>query len=419
MPATRRNPKYLAALAAASLAILVVGFALRPSGRVSESLQVAAPVDTLRLQRLTQRRSIEGLGEFFGEVADQAAPYVLRIQEADRSAILWDPGRAATSGGRRPEPETDALRREPDHAVVGRVRVRGPNIPATLYEVEGGTRLTPLERVAAQLYNDGAWTVAVWRDPTRHLTYASGQFLGSQQRICGEDYRTMIRTNINLVEGMEGGGLFDIEGGLMGLIVRCDDQLAVLEVEDLEGLFESEQNLESRLAARYGMRLTSLSEAAGSLLGAEDGLLVTTIWRGYPAHSGGLRPGDVVTRLDGKSVETLDDFESTLLPVARELFELRVLRWGRRRAVELPARTGQLAAGEVRWSAPHDGVELDQIGPASAVGRAGGVPGDRLLQVNRTRPADTAAASRALNSEGAIYVVLERAGRTWGRLIEQ
>ncbi len=418
MPTPRRNPKYLAALAGASLAILIVGFSIRPRGGANETLQATAPVDTLRLQRLTQRRSIEGLGEFFNELSGQAAAYVLRLEQADRSAVLWEPDLAATSGGRGSDAPVDALRREPDDALLGRIQVAGPQLPASLYSLEGGARFLPLERVPARLYQPGAWAVAVWRTPSRQPSYASGQFLGIEQIMCGEDTIAAVRTNILLDAAMEGGGLFDIEGGLMGLIVRCDDHFAALDVEAVAELFASEQTIETRLLARHGVRLAPLSEPVQKLLNAQRGLLVTTVWRGYPAHAAGIRPGDVVTGLDGEPVEGLESLEPALLPVSRELLDLNIRRWGRAASVKLAARGVQRSPADVAWSTSDDGLKLESIGPASRIARAGGMPGDRLLQVNQSRPSNPDEASLALAADEASFIVLARGERMWGRLIE-
>jgi len=418
MPTHRRNPKYLLALAAGSLAILVIGFWLRPRGAANEVLQATAPVDTQRLQRLTQRRSVEGLGEFLDELSGQAAAYVLRLELADRSAILWDPDRAATSAGGGSQEPVDALRREPDNALLARMQVAGPQLPASLYSVEGAARFLPLERVPARLYTPGAWAVAVWRTPGRQLSYSSGQFLGTETIMCGEKTIGSVRTNLSLDAAMLGGGLFDIEGGLMGLIVRCDDHLAALDVESVEGLFAQEQTLETRLIARHGIRLAPLTESAQRLLNAQRGMLVTTVWRGYPGHSAGLRPGDVVTALDGDPVESLESLETALLPVARELLDLNIRRWGRAISVKLAARGSQRSPADVGWSTSEDGLKLGTIGAASLIARAGGMPGDRLLQVNQARPADPSEASRALASDQASFIVLGRGERIWGKLIE-
>ena len=44
----------------------------------------------------------------------------------------------------------------------------------------------------------------------------------------------------------------------------------------------------------------------------DTGVIVTEITRDGPADRSGLRKGDILVRLDRKSVEGLDDFESAL-----------------------------------------------------------------------------------------------------------
>lgn len=75
MTAHARNGKYIAILAGVSASILIAGALLRPAPDATTSAAPPPPSETdlLRLTRLSQRRSLESMADYFGYVADAAA----------------------------------------------------------------------------------------------------------------------------------------------------------------------------------------------------------------------------------------------------------------------------------------------------------------------------------------------------------
>ena len=105
MATPRKNPRYLAALAIVSLTILIAGAFLRPErgrgpdGEEATTVVTPSPTDLARLQRLTQRRSVEAVAQVFSDLAAQVEGRVLRLQGAARTALVWDRNRAVTAAG--------------------------------------------------------------------------------------------------------------------------------------------------------------------------------------------------------------------------------------------------------------------------------------------------------------------------------
>jgi len=138
MPSTRRNPRYIAILGISAITILVAGAIFRPrTPGPDETAAAGASTDITRLQRLTQRRSIDGFAEFFTELARQVDDRVLRLEEGGRTAIVWGPAEAVTAGGSPRLPDEDQARGadESSDAWTTKTKTAGPHLPAAVLDL--------------------------------------------------------------------------------------------------------------------------------------------------------------------------------------------------------------------------------------------------------------------------------------------
>ena len=82
-----------------------------------------------------------------------------------------------------------------------------------------------------------------------------------------------------------------------------------------------------------GARFTELNPDLAAYFGVERGLLVTEVIEGTPLPRAGVRPGDVVTALEGRPLRSLDDLRAAMAVVPDGDGVLTVVRRGE--AVEL------------------------------------------------------------------------------------
>ncbi len=86
-----------------------------------------------------------------------------------------------------------------------------------------------------------------------------------------------------------------------------------------------------------GAEVTSLEpELADYFRNVSEGLLVLRISAGTPAARAGLLPGDVIVRGDGRPLTSVQELRALLSTGDREPVELRVVRKGRTRTINLP-----------------------------------------------------------------------------------
>lgn len=131
------------------------------------------------------------------------------------------------------------------------------------------------------------------------------------------DYLSFIQTDAAVNPGNSGGPLVNMSGEVVGinsqilspsgafsgiaLAIPINDALRVAEQLRVNGKVEH---------GRIGVGIDELTEAQAKKIGLNknQGILITQVEEGSPAAQGGLKQGDVVTRINGSPVETLGGF---------------------------------------------------------------------------------------------------------------
>ncbi len=424
MPAEHADRKYVAVLAVAAGLILVLGVWARPEKRKEEPAQPAvSQAEIVRLQRLAHRRSLQDMAAYFSEVAALVAPHLVRLADFNATGICWgEQGTvlAPTPPGEFPE-NVDVLTLD-EQKIEVRGKIHSPVVPIAALEATPNIALRPVETISPDLLFSGEWLVAVARRPGEGYTFAPGTYGGASAASCGEfEFREII-TNLNLAESMLGGGLFDLDRNLVGIIIRCGGRITAMAADDVGVALELAGSTASQLVARYGFRIDTQTEGdeTGSTEDAGQTLVVTEVWSGSAADRAGLLPFDVIRELDGEPVRNEDDLASLLDPETGAARELGIRRGSRTRTLSLEANgkpNGRAAedsrsAGLV-FSTPPTGFVIDSVTPGSRAERAGIQPGDRLLEVNGRRVRSERELNRivAASGEEPLPVIVERGDR--------
>lgn len=421
----------MGSLAVAAVLILVLGTWLKPSQQRAESTVSSAPVSSqgerARLDRLAQQGELERTSSFFSQVAFSVASQLVRL-ELGASGVVWDDaGLIVTAGLSRRFPDVVLADAGGPRATPLVALSAPPALPAAILRAPPGRSLVPVQVVDDPRAMAGDWAVAVWRTPDRQYSFAPGLNVGVTPATCG-DYRfDELLLSVPLTETMAGGGVFDLDGQLLAVILRCDDRLVAMAPRSVTATIAECESLEGRLLTRYGLGVSVLHQAEDEYFEVDSGVLVREIWKGYPADAVGILPGDVVTSLDGVEVQAIDD----LLPlVAAETptFEVSVIRANQTISMILPGTLVRASASDpiigegtgraVQPSAA--GFRIEWIPPASRAETAGIRAGDLLLRVDRAVPRDPVAVRQALTGDGEqpTFLILQRGPRVWGVLLE-
>ena len=424
MPAEHADRKYVAVLAVAAGLILVLGVWARPEKRKEEPTQPAvSQAEIVRLQRLAHRRSLQDMAAYFSEVAALVAPHLVRLAGVNATGICWgDQGTVLVPSPKGEFPEDVYVLTLGEQKVEVRGKLHSPVAPIAALEDVPNIALRPVETISPDLLFSGEWLVAVAR---RHegYTFAPGTYGGASATSCGEFEFREVMTNLNLKESMLGGGLFDLDRNLVGIIIRCGDRITAMAADDVGLALDFVRSAPSQLVARYGFRIDTRTDGDETGSSGEDStqtLVVTEVWRGSAADRAGLLPFDVIQQLDGEPVRNEDDLASLLDPETSAARELGIRRGSRTRTLSLEANgkpNGRAAedsrsAGLV-FSTPPTGFVIDSVTPGSRAERAGIQPGDRLLEVNGRRVRSERELNRivAASGEEPLPVIVERGDR--------
>ena len=416
MPSRTNNPKYLAILALASLAILVVGALSRPRGQ-PETSPASVTAELLSLERISQRREVENIADFFSYVASQVEESVVLLSATRHSGVVWQAGEVVTSARLGPFPPRDRTALGSQEVELTTLAA-APDLPYVL--LQAPLEATVSDRAPVRLYGRGSWLLAVWRSRDGSLRYSDGNLFGIITRRCGEIELDEVQTNLDLRAIQPGAGVFSLDGGLIAVVLDCAGTPIAAEATALELQARSTRTLEDQLIERYGMRAGQADETEQSYFGRDEGVLIRELWWGYRAHQAGLMPGDFVLALDGAPVNSVEDLRPLLLPISREVHDLSVWRAKRRRTFGLLSRAATAAAASTHGFVGKEGLPVESVIPGSLAERAGASPGDRLLAVNQETPEsfrDLETALR-LGKGDSAYLALERRGRIWGTLVQ-
>ncbi len=270
-----------------------------------------------------------------------------------------------------------------------------------------------------------------------------------------DDFGFFIQTDASINPGNSGGALIDMRGRLIGIntsiFTRSGGSNGIgfaVPSNMVKVVLDSvRQGSDVLLRPWIGASFQTVTPDIASSLGLPrpSGALVSKVMKGGPAEKAGLQLGDVVLRIDGKTVEHVDalGYRFTTAGNGREV-ELTVLSRNNEKKVALalmpapedpprdlrviggrsPFTGAQVAnlsprvAQELRIPTTISGVVIVGVDPRSPARRFGFQPGDILIEINEQEITNTRMLDRLVrsNRRGWGYI-LERNGRRFSRFI--
>jgi len=229
-----------------------------------------------------------------------------------------------------------------------------------------------------------------------------------------EGYEDFIQTDASINPGNSGGALINLKGELVGINtailapsggnVGIGFSIPINMVQQLTGQLVEHGRVERGRLGVYIQDLTpTLAEAFA--IDVNQGAVISQVVPDSPAEEAGLREGDVVTEIDGKSIESAADLrnEVGLLRVGKSI-QLTVLRDGEEMTIDavIEARQVQSVKGgdvhpalagatftpipdELKRQGLNYGVFVESVTPGSAAWDNELRGEDVIMTVNRVR----------------------------------
>ena len=278
----------------------------------------------------------------------------------------------------------------------------------------------------------GEWVVAIGSPFGFENTVTAGIVSATSRSLPDGTYVPFIQTDAAVNPGNSGGPLFNVKGEVIGINSQIYSQSGGYMGLAFAIPIDVAANVKTQLVktgkverGRIGVAIQEVSQSLAQSFGLDRprGALVSSVEKGGPADKGGLKPGDVLLSVNGKTVERsaeVPPLVAAVKPGQKATFE--VWRDGKKRNVDVTVgelKPDQVAAGPQGESEANTGklglavqpsdeglVVADASGPAA---RAGIREGDIITAVNG-RPVKSIEDLRAAadKAKGTIAILVRR-----------
>jgi serine protease Do len=244
---------------------------------------------------------------------------------------------------------------------------------------------------------------------TTGVVSALGRSVPSETQ--GRTYTDFIQTDASINPGNSGGPLLNIEGKVIGINVAIYAQAQgigfAIPVDRARKVIQDLLRYGEVHSAWIGAVTATLTpeEAKRSGHDTQRGALVVRVFAGSPANRAGIQPGDIITAVAGKPVDSRESFSTYAATLASgQAVSISVDRDGSPRTVQVrpadpPADLGLRMLREVAGLSVADerrAVVIDEVVSGTRAEEIGLRPGDVIVGVNGVEVSSTLEANTQL-----------------------
>ena len=259
-------------------------------------------------------------------------------------------------------------------------------------------------------------------------TVTTGIVSALQRTVRGETrtYTDFIQTDAAINPGNSGGALCNVLGELIGIntaIVGGANTIGfAIPVERVRRIVDDLLRFGEVKPVWVGVRGSTVTSESARPSSRGLGMRVRSVYPSSPAEDAGLEPGDVVLSLNGRPVESREDFDTLLASVPPgQPVSAEVRRGERTRKVTMTVARAPEDLGlevlrreiGVSVAQSRDGLFFTSVARESPADRKGLERGDALLAVNGRRVSTLEEVARAFERDygrSGIVLVVGRGG---------
>ena len=243
---------------------------------------------------------------------------------------------------------------------------------------------------------------------TTGVVSALGRSVPSKEQ--GRTFTDFIQTDASINPGNSGGPLLNIEGKVVGIntaiLGNAQGIGFAIPVDRARKVIQDLLRYGQVHSAWIGAVTATVTPEEAKRLGVRvsRGAIVARIFAGSPAQAAGLRPGDVITAVNGKPVDSREAFSTYTATVpSGQPVPLTVLREGTSHTIAVrPADPPKDLGLRILWEiaglrvADSRGVVVEQVASGSRSANIGLAPGDYVVGVNGNEIRSTGDLNNAL-----------------------
>ncbi|MDE2048177.1 MAG: Do family serine endopeptidase [Betaproteobacteria bacterium] len=216
----------------------------------------------------------------------------------------------------------------------------------------------------------GQWVLAIG-SPFGFENSASAGIVSAKGRSLPDDsYVPFIQTDVAVNPGNSGGPLFDANGDVVGINAQIYTRTGGFEGLSFAIPIDTAARVKDEILAhgkvehaRLGVAIQEVNQtlADSFKLAKPEGALISNVDNGGPADKAGLKPGDVILKMDGKPIIASGDLP-TLIGEAQPGDKAKLEVWHQGKREEITARLG---------NANDKPTQLAEAGGAAGKGKLG------------------------------------------------
>ncbi len=299
---------------------------------------------------------------------------------------------------------------------IGKVVGKDPDTDLAVIKVDTDHELPFVPIGDSSKLKVGQWAIAVGNPfgLDRTVTVGVVSAIG-RENINLSRYEDFIQTDASINPGNSGGPLFNIHGEVIGIntaIINFAQGIGFAIPSNMARDIMAQLVEKGRVVRGWlGIGIQQLTPELASKFGVKEteGVLVSEVFEGHPAQKAGIIPGDIISGVEGKQVDTpaaLARAIAGMMPGKK--VEIEVIRDGKRRSlvVEITERKEEAVTAAIPKEQPEialginvedltqelierfnikekKGVVISDVEPNSPAEREGIRPGDLLREVNK------------------------------------
>ena len=255
---------------------------------------------------------------------------------------------------------------------------------------------------------------------TTGVVSALGRSVPSKEQ--GRTFTDFIQTDASINPGNSGGPLLNIEGKVVGIntaiLGNAQGIGFAIPVDRARKVIQDLLRYGQVHSAWIGAVTTTVTPEESRRLGinATRGALVSRLFSGSPAQAAGLQPGDVITQVAAKPIDSREAFSTyTAMIPSGEAIQLTLNRSGATKTISVrPVDPPRDLGLRILWEiaglrvANSRGVMIEEVANGSRSANVGLQPNDYIVGVNGTEVRSVDELNQALtNSSERSSIVLD------------
>jgi len=286
----------------------------------------------------------------------------------------------------------------------------------------------------------GDWVLAIGSPFGFENSVTAGIVSAKGRALPDESLVPFIQTDVAVNPGNSGGPLFNLKGEVIGINSQIFSRTGGYEGLSFAVPIDVAVKVQEQLVAtgkvtrgRLGVTIQGVNHALAESFGLSKpmGALVSAVEKGSPAEKGGVEPGDVIVKINGKNIEESAELPAQVADIKPGgSAKLEVIRKGKPQELTVTvgeskdskvaaSENGQQEPGRLGVAVrPLDAEEQRQVGvkggvlvqeASGAAARAGIQAGDVILSVNDT----------PIQSVDQLRSVVSKAGKRIAILVQR